>query len=94
MEYRPLGRTGVVVSALSLGCWLFGDRVPAKLARRLVDAAIDSGISFIDTADVYGGGESERIVGRALQASGKRIASWWRPKRTFPPIPVTRTHVA
>jgi aryl-alcohol dehydrogenase-like predicted oxidoreductase len=74
MEYRLMGRTGVVVSPLSLGCWQFGDRVPPTEAMTIIDAALDAGINFIDTADVYGGevGRSESIVAEALARSSRR----------------------
>ncbi|QHC58913.1 aldo/keto reductase [Rathayibacter sp. VKM Ac-2760] len=69
MEYRPLGRTGVSVSPLALGTMMFGpwgndDRADSI---RVIHAALDAGINFVDTADVYSGGVSEEIVGEALQ---------------------------
>ena len=72
MDYRPLGRTGVQVSPLCLGAMMFGpwgnnDHADAT---RIIHRAIDSGINFLDTADVYSGGASEEIVGKALE--GKR----------------------
>ncbi|MDQ0118120.1 aryl-alcohol dehydrogenase-like predicted oxidoreductase [Pseudarthrobacter defluvii] len=72
MEYRPLGRTGVQVSPLCLGAMMFGpwgndDRADAT---RIIHRALDAGINFIDTADVYSGGASEEIVGEAI--AGKR----------------------
>lgn len=72
--YRPLGRTGVVVSPLCLGCWQFGDRVDADLSTRLLEMAVERGINYVDTSDVYGGavGRSETLVGAALKATGKR----------------------
>ncbi|MBT2595987.1 aldo/keto reductase [Arthrobacter sp. ISL-72] len=68
MEYRSLGRTGVKVSPLCLGGMMFGpwgndDRADAT---RIIQGALDAGINFIDTADVYSGGVSEEIVGQAL----------------------------
>ncbi len=73
MEHRPLGRTGVMVSPLCLGAMMFGawgnrDRDESV---RIIHRALDAGINFIDTADVYSGGESEEIVGQAL-AGGRR----------------------
>jgi aryl-alcohol dehydrogenase-like predicted oxidoreductase len=84
--YRPLGRTGVVVSPLCLGCWQFGDRVSGPLAGRLFDMAVDRGINYLDTADVYGGGvgNSERLVGEALKRSGKRDSLVIATKAFFP----------
>ena len=69
MEYRLLGRTGVSVSPLCLGAMMFGpwgndDRADAI---RVIHRALDAGINFVDTADVYSGGVSEEIVGEALQ---------------------------
>jgi aryl-alcohol dehydrogenase-like predicted oxidoreductase len=68
MHYRPLGRTGVQVSPLCLGAMMFGpwgnnDRADAI---RIIHRALDAGINFIDTADVYSAGVSEEIVGEAL----------------------------
>src|SRR6202030_3650155 len=73
MEYRPLGRTGVEVSPLCLGAMMFGawGNTDHEDSLRIIHAALDAGINFIDTADVYSRGESEEIVGRAL-AAGRR----------------------
>ncbi|MCP2032398.1 aryl-alcohol dehydrogenase-like predicted oxidoreductase [Okibacterium sp. HSC-33S16] len=69
MEYRPLGRTGVSVSSLCLGTMMFGPwgNEDRQDSIRIIHAALDAGITFVDTADVYSGGESERIVGEALK---------------------------
>ena len=72
MEYRSLGRTGVKVSPLCLGAMNFGGPTPEAESIQIIDCALDGGINFIDTANVYNRGESERIVGAALQANGKR----------------------
>jgi len=72
MEYRPLGRTGVKVSELCLGCMMFGMRTEAKDAYAIIDRGIDEGINFIDTANVYSRGKSEEITGEALKRNGKR----------------------
>ena len=69
MEYRYLGRSGLKVSPLCLGTWNFGDPTPEAEAIRMVHAALDAGVNCIDTADSYGAGESERIVGKALAGS-------------------------
>jgi aryl-alcohol dehydrogenase-like predicted oxidoreductase len=73
MELRPLGHTGVSVSHLCLGAMMFGawGNTDHDEAIRIIHRALDAGINFIDTADVYGAGESEQIVGRAL-AGGRR----------------------
>ncbi len=72
MEYRNLGRTGVKVSSLCLGCMMFGRRADENLSSQIVDKAIDSGINFIDTANVYQRGISETYTGKALKKNGKR----------------------
>jgi aryl-alcohol dehydrogenase-like predicted oxidoreductase len=73
MEMRPLGRTGVQVSPLCLGAMMFGawGNTDHDDSIRIIHHALDSGINFIDTADVYSRGESEEIVGKAL-AGGRR----------------------
>lgn len=72
MNYRPLGRTGIQVSQLCLGTMLYGSRTPEAEAIDQVDAALEAGINFLDTANVYGRGRSEEIVGKALARDGKR----------------------
>jgi aryl-alcohol dehydrogenase-like predicted oxidoreductase len=73
MDYRTLGRTGVQVSPLCLGAMMFGDwgNTDHDDSVRIIHRALDAGINFIDTADVYSRGESETIVGKAL-AGGRR----------------------
>jgi aryl-alcohol dehydrogenase-like predicted oxidoreductase len=73
MEYRSLGRTGIHVSPLCLGAMMFGawGEPDHDTSVKVIHAALDAGINFIDTADVYSQGESEVIVGKAL-AKGKR----------------------
>jgi aryl-alcohol dehydrogenase-like predicted oxidoreductase len=73
MEHRHLGRTGVSVSKLCLGTMMFGawGNPDHDDSVRIIHAALDAGINFVDTADVYFAGESEEIVGKAL-AGGKR----------------------
>jgi aryl-alcohol dehydrogenase-like predicted oxidoreductase len=73
MEHRQLGRTGVSVSKFCLGAMMFGawGNPDHDESIRIIHAALDAGIDFIDTADVYGHGESEEIVGKAL-AGGRR----------------------
>ena len=72
MEYRSLGRTGVMVSPLCLGTMNFGGPTGEAESIAIINHALDSGINFIDTANVYNGGESERIVGKALKDNGRR----------------------
>ncbi|MEE1667387.1 aldo/keto reductase [Streptomyces sp. WAC07094] len=72
MQYRTLGRTGVQVSSLALGAMNFGaiGRTTQDEATAVVDAALEGGINLIDTADMYGRGESEEMVGKAI--AGRR----------------------
>lgn len=72
MEYRQLGRTGMMVSPLCLGAMNFGTPTPEAESTAILNRALEAGINFIDTANSYNEGESERIVGRVLAASGKR----------------------
>jgi len=72
MEYRSLGRTGVKVSKLCLGCMNLGTRISQEESMNLIDKALDEGINFLDTANVYGRGVSEEAVGAALKRNGKR----------------------
>ena len=67
MDYRLLGRSGLRVSGIGLGCNAFGSRCDAATASAIIDRAIDAGINLIDTADMYSGTASERIVGDALK---------------------------
>lgn len=82
MEYRDLGRTGVKVSALCLGCMNFGGRADAATSTTIIEQALDAGINFIDTANVYGHnpqdfnegrGRSESIVGKAIKNQRDRV---------------------
>lgn len=66
MTYRPLGDSGLRVSTVGIGCNAFGTRIDADTVQGVVDAAFDSGITLFDTADVYGMGQSETLLGRAL----------------------------
>ncbi|WP_458127375.1 aldo/keto reductase [Paenibacillus sp. Z3-2] len=70
MEYRRLGNSGLRVSALGLGTNAFGKRADEAASTRIIHAAMDQGINFIDTANIYAGTESERIIGQAL--AGRR----------------------
>ena len=70
MEYVTLGKSGVKVSPLCLGTMMFGGATDEDESIRIIDRAIDEGINFIDTANVYNAGESERILGKAVK--GKR----------------------
>jgi aryl-alcohol dehydrogenase-like predicted oxidoreductase len=72
VEFRPLGRTGVKVSPLCLGCMMFGRRANLAESVEIIDAAIEAGINFVDTANVYGRGQSEEMTGEALKRNGQR----------------------
>ena len=90
MTYRPVGRSGLLVSRIGLGTMNFGYTVDESSSFAVMDAAIVAGINFFDTADVYGGAQSpdmkkgygiaEETVGRWLQRSGHRddIVPWPR----------------
>jgi aryl-alcohol dehydrogenase-like predicted oxidoreductase len=80
MEYRKLGRTGLDVSRIALGCMSYGDpgagnhewTLDEEAARPFIRQALDAGITFFDTANVYSAGTSEEIVGRALAEMAER----------------------
>jgi aryl-alcohol dehydrogenase-like predicted oxidoreductase len=72
MEYKQLGRTGVKVSEQCLGCMMFGGKTEPEDSYGIIDKAIDAGINFIDTANVYSRGRSEEVTGEALKRNGKR----------------------
>ncbi len=77
MEYRQLGKTGFEVSEISLGTWQVGGKWGSGFdfdnARSILDKAMDSGINFIDTADVYEQGLSEEAVGKAVKSRSERV---------------------
>lgn len=77
MNYRKLGKTDFEISEISLGTWQvggkWGDDFNHKTADEILNTAVDSGINFIDTADVYGDGESEKAVGRFVKSRSERI---------------------
>ncbi|MFJ3983552.1 aldo/keto reductase [Streptomyces fungicidicus] len=84
MQYRTLGRTGVQVSTLALGAMNFGaiGRTGQEEATAIVDAALEAGVNVIDTADMYGRGESEEMVGKAI--AGRRDDIVLATKATMP----------
>src|SRR5215471_3868002 len=70
MEYRHLGRSGLIVSEIAYGNWItHGSQVEEDAARTCVEAALDEGITTVDTADVYAGTRAEEVLGRALQGT-------------------------
>jgi aryl-alcohol dehydrogenase-like predicted oxidoreductase len=73
MDYRLLGRTGVRVSPLCLGTMMFGGQTTAADSTRIIHKALDEGLNFLDTADMYSAGESERVVGQALLGRRDRV---------------------
>jgi aryl-alcohol dehydrogenase-like predicted oxidoreductase len=90
---RSLGRTGIMVTPIGLGCWQFSKQnnmagkfwptLEDNLIERIVSLSIDGGINWFDTAEVYGGGESEKALSKALKAAGKNpgevivATKWW-----------------
>ena len=74
MEYRTLGDSGLRVSVVGLGCNNFGGRLDAARTRAVVDAALDAGVTLLDTADMYGDrGGSETLLGQALQGRRDQV---------------------
>jgi aryl-alcohol dehydrogenase-like predicted oxidoreductase len=77
MNYRTLGKTGFTISEISLGTWQVGGKWGEPFSHTNADLilnnAVDAGINFIDTADVYGDGESEKAVGRLVRSRSERI---------------------
>ncbi|MBN1414436.1 MAG: aldo/keto reductase [Bacteroidales bacterium] len=77
MQYRILGKTGFKISEISLGTWQvggkWGEPFSHQNADEILNAAVDQGINFIDTADVYGDGESEKAVGRLVRSRKERV---------------------
>ncbi len=71
MEYRKLGSSGLKVSVVGIGCNNFGMRMDVAATRVVVDAAVDHGINFFDTADVYGRGQSEQFLGDAIRGKDR-----------------------
>ena len=77
MKYRKLGETGIQVSEISLGTWQVGGKWGSgfddNLAERIIHEAIDAGVNFIDTADVYEAGSSEATVGRVVKSRSEEV---------------------
>lgn len=84
MEYRNLGRTGVKVSQFCLGTMMFGRNTSEQDSIPIIEYALDQGINFVDTANVYGAGASETIVGKALAKEGRRERVVLASKVFFP----------
>lgn len=77
MHYRQLGRTGIEVSEIGFGAWAIGGdawgEVDDATSLRALERALELGVNFIDTADVYGDGRSERLVGQAVRGKRDRV---------------------
>ena len=97
-KLRILGRTGIMVTPIGLGCWQFSKQnnmagkfwptLEDTLIERIVSLSIEGGINWFDTAEVYGGGESEKALSKALKAAGKNpgeviLATKWWPMFRF-----------
>ena len=67
MDYRPLGLSGLMVSPICLGTMMFGGRTNEQASKRIIGSAREAGVNFIDVADAYVKGESEKVVGRAIK---------------------------
>ena len=73
MEIRNLGKSGLRVSAIGLGCNNFGSRIDLEATRKVIHQALDLGITFWDTANVYGDGHCEQVIGKFLaEDKGRR----------------------
>src|SRR5512134_2174437 len=83
MEYRNLGRTGVKVSSLCLGTMMFGRSTNEQDSIAVIEHALDHGVNFVDTANAYSAGASERFVGKAL-GTGRRAHVVLATKAFFP----------
>jgi len=95
---RSLGQTGIMVTPIGLGCWQFSKQnnmagkfwptLEDNLIEKIVSLSIDGGINWFDTAEIYGGGESEKALSKALRAAGKKpgeviVATKWWPMFRF-----------
>lgn len=90
MKTRQLGHTGFAVSEVGLGCWQFGGDfgpIQAETVNGIIEAALDSGINFFDTADVYGAGQSETYLGNAFGSKSDKpfiVTKYGRGPETYP----------
>jgi aryl-alcohol dehydrogenase-like predicted oxidoreductase len=90
METRTLGKHGPALSVVGLGCNNFGMRIDAEAATRVVHAALDAGITHFDTAEMYGGGQSEEMLGAALGSRRDEVVIATK----FLPRPADQPYVA
>lgn len=97
MKYKKLGRTGIKVSAISLGTMTLGTQVPETESIVIINKAIDAGINLLDTADVYGGGRSEEMIGKALKGRRDSVILATKVKSPTGPGPndsgLSRKHI-
>src|SRR5512142_1415810 len=84
MDYRFMGRTGLRVSEICLGCQTFGWGADEPAAHALADCFVDAGGNFFDTSNIYNEGESERILGAWLKSRGNRAQRVIASKVFFP----------
>ena len=85
MEYQRLRGTGITISRICLGTMTFGDQADEATSIRMVETAMDAGVNFVDTADVYVKGVSEEIVGKALKGKRDRVVLASKVANTFGP---------
>ncbi|NBX16658.1 MAG: aldo/keto reductase [Proteobacteria bacterium] len=83
MEYRRLGNSGLMISALSYGSWLTFDAKSAEVQKQCMHAAYDAGVNFFDNAEVYAGGESETVMGDILAKAGWERDSYIISSKVF-----------
>lgn len=97
MKYKRLGNSGVKVSEFCLGTMHFGSKTDENTAKKLVQRAVDKGINFIDTANVYVGGKSEEIVGKAIKGMRKDLVLATKVRQSMGPGPndegLSRKHI-
>src|ERR1035438_6667411 len=87
MQYRPLGKTGWKVSEISFGTWAIGGswgKVDDRESMAALHAAIDAGVNFLDTADVYGMGRSERLIAQLKRERKEQIVVATKAGRKLP----------
>ena len=89
METRNVGKSGLKVSVVGLGCNNFGMRCDLEASRRVIDTALDKGVTLLDTADVYGNpfGKSEEVIGEILGARRKDVVLATKFASTLPSAP-------
>src|SRR3954451_2944100 len=90
MEHRRLGDSGLVVSRLGLGTMTFGSGADQAEAARILDAFLDAGGTLLDTADVYGGGTSERLLGGLIGRRRGRVVLASKVIGPMGPAPLDR----